>query len=86
MMAQYLKIKSQYQDTLLFFRLGDFMNVYDDAIEASVLITLRDDAKKTHTYVRCSISFSFRIQKLISKGYKVASVSKWKIQLKQKVW
>ena len=25
MMAQYLKIKSQYQDTLLFFRLGDFM-------------------------------------------------------------
>lgn len=51
MMAQYLKIKSQYQDTLLFFRLGDFYEMfYDDAIEASRVLEItltRRDAKKT---------------------------------------
>ena len=28
MMQQYLKIKSQYQDCLLFFRLGDFYEMF----------------------------------------------------------
>ncbi|PWZ97310.1 hypothetical protein DD924_12580, partial [Staphylococcus pseudintermedius] len=36
MMKQYLSIKAQHQDALLFFRLGDFYEMfYDDAITAS---------------------------------------------------
>ena len=36
MMTQYLKIKEQYKDALLFFRLGDFYEMFfDDAVTAS---------------------------------------------------
>lgn len=41
MMMQYLKIKEQYQDTVLFFRLGDFYEMFnEDAIEISRLLNL----------------------------------------------
>ena len=51
MMQQYLKIKSQYQDCLLFFRLGDFYEMFfEDAKEASrvleITLTKRDAKKK----------------------------------------
>ena len=47
MMAQYLEIKEQNKDSLLFFRLGDFYEMfYDDAITASreleLTLTSRD--------------------------------------------
>ena len=47
MMQQYLKIKSEYDDCLLFFRLGDFYEMFfDDAKEASrvleITLTKRD--------------------------------------------
>lgn len=36
LMDQYKKIKEQYQDSLLFFRLGDFYEMFfDDAVTAS---------------------------------------------------
>ncbi|WP_314347507.1 DNA mismatch repair protein MutS [Mammaliicoccus vitulinus] len=78
MMAQYLKIKSQYQDTLLFFRLGDFYEMfYDDAVEASRVLEItltRRDAKKDPIPM-CGVPYhsaSGYIETLISKGYKVA--------------
>ena len=41
MMQQYLSIKAQYQDAVLFFRLGDFYEMFnDDAIEVSKLLNL----------------------------------------------
>ncbi len=41
MMQQYLKIKSEYQDCLLFFRLGDFYEMfYEDAKEASRVLEI----------------------------------------------
>ena len=41
MMQQYLKIKSQYQDCLLFFRLGDFYEMFfEDAKEASRVLEI----------------------------------------------
>ena len=41
MMQQYLSIKAQYKDTVLFFRLGDFYEMFnDDAIEVSKLLNL----------------------------------------------
>ncbi|MGC2951999.1 hypothetical protein ACPTI3_14690, partial [Enterococcus faecium] len=39
MMEHYLSIKAQYQDAFLFFRLGDFYELfYEDAIKASQLL------------------------------------------------
>ena len=36
MIQQYLKIKAEYQDAFLFFRLGDFYEMFfDDAVKAS---------------------------------------------------
>lgn len=61
MMQQYLKIKSEYQDCLLFFRLGDFYEMfYEDAKEASRVLEItltKRDAKKENQF-RCVV---FRI-------------------------
>jgi len=41
MMAQYLKIKSDYADCLLFYRMGDFYEMFfDDAVEASSILDI----------------------------------------------
>ena len=65
MMQQYLKIKSQYQDCLLFFRLGDFMKCFEDAKEASRVLEItltKRDAKKRIQY----LCVAFRIIPLIA--------------------
>jgi DNA mismatch repair protein MutS len=80
MLQQYLDIKEQYKDCILFFRLGDFYEMfYDDAITASQVlgITL---TKKTvgGGYERaplCGVPYHSSdsyIAKLIDSGYKVA--------------
>lgn len=55
MMQQYLKIKSEYDDCLLFFRLGDFYEMFfDDAKEASRVLEItptKRDAKKIILYL-----------------------------------
>ena len=39
-MAQYLRIKAQYPDKLLFYRMGDFYELFfDDARRAAALLT-----------------------------------------------
>ena len=41
MMEQYFSIKEQYPDCLLFYRLGDFYELfYDDALEAARLLEI----------------------------------------------
>lgn len=41
MMQQYLRIKADYPDTLLFYRMGDFYELfYDDAKKASTLLDI----------------------------------------------
>ena len=46
MMQQYLKIKSQHPDQLLFYRMGDFYELfYDDAIKASQLLNINLTAR-----------------------------------------
>ncbi|RIM24555.1 DNA mismatch repair protein MutS, partial [Staphylococcus cohnii] len=79
MMQQYLKIKSQYQDCLLFFRLGDFYEMFfDDAKEASRVLEItltKRDAKKTNPIPMCGVHYHAAdgyIETLISNGYKVA--------------
>ena len=79
MMLQYFEIKNQYKDHLLFYRLGDFYEMFfDDAIIASreleLTLTGRDCGEKERAPM-CGVPFHSAegyIGKLIEKGYKVA--------------
>lgn len=79
MMEQYLEIKSNYQDCILFFRLGDFYEMFfDDAKLASKELELTLTGKNCGQEERapmCGVPFHSAesyIAKLVEKGYKVA--------------
>jgi DNA mismatch repair protein MutS len=79
MMRQYLQIKGQYPDSILFFRLGDFYEMFfEDAEVASreLDLTLTSRNKNSPDKVPlCGIPYhaaSGYISRLITKGYKVA--------------
>ena len=81
MMKQYLDIKNKYEDTIIFFRLGDFYEMFfEDAILASHVLELTLTGKNCGLDERvpmCGIPFhSYKtyLDKLIEKGYKVAIV------------
>lgn len=79
MMKQYMEIKSRHKDAILFFRLGDFYEMFfDDAILASkeleIALTGRDCGQREKAPM-CGIPYHSSdsyIAKLIKKGYKVA--------------
>ena len=81
MMRQYLTIKENYKDTIIFFRLGDFYEMFfNDAIIASkeleIVLTGKDAGTKERVPM-CGVPFhsaSQYIDKLTEKGYKVAIV------------
>ena len=62
MMAQYMEVKNQYKDCILFYRLGDFYEMFfDDALTASreleITLTGRDCGQDgAGTDVWCSVS------------------------------
>ena len=79
MMKQYLRIKAAHQDAFLFFRLGDFYELfYDDAIKAAqeLEITLtKRDSSSDEPIPMCGVphhSADRYIKTLVDKGYKVA--------------
>lgn len=79
MMQQYLLVKQDYQDAFLFYRLGDFYELFfDDAIQASQLleITLTARAGNTDNPIpMCGVPHHAAqgyIETLVAKGYKVA--------------
>ena len=79
MMAQYMEIKDQYPDVLLFYRLGDFYELFfEDGTTASreLGLTLTGRAAGLEERVpMCGVpyhSVKSYIEKLIEKGYKVA--------------
>ncbi len=79
MMEQYLEIKKQYKDYLLFYRLGDFYEMFfDDAISASRAIDLTltgRDCGEPERAPMCGVPFhavDTYIGKLIEKGFKIA--------------
>ncbi len=79
MMEQYFQIKSNYPDTLLFFRLGDFYEMFfEDAKIASkeleLVLTGRDCGQEERAPM-CGVPFHSAdsyIAKLVSRGYRVA--------------
>lgn len=79
MMQQYLAIKKDYQDTFLFYRIGDFYELfYDDAIKGSQLLELTLTARNksaTDPIPMCGVPHHAAqnyIDILVDKGYKVA--------------
>uniref|UniRef100_UPI002670542E DNA mismatch repair protein MutS n=1 Tax=uncultured Allisonella sp. TaxID=339338 RepID=UPI002670542E len=79
LMNQYKEIKARYQDAILFFRLGDFYEMfYDDAITASHELELTLTGKNTGEEKRapmCGVPYHAAenyIYRLIQKGYRVA--------------
>ncbi|WP_290902634.1 DNA mismatch repair protein MutS [Ferroglobus sp.] len=75
MMEQYYRIKQKYKDALLFFRVGDFYELFDDdariaSKELGIVLTSRDK-KHAMCGVPHHAAYSY-IKKLIEKGYKVA--------------
>ncbi len=79
LMKQYLSIKEEYPDSILFFRLGDFYEMFgEDAITASkilqITLTTRDKGKE-NPIPMCGVphfAADAYITKLINAGYKVA--------------
>lgn len=79
MMQQYLKIKADYQDAFLFFRLGDFYEMFfEDAVKAAheleITLTSRDGGGSDRIPM-CGVPYHAAknyIEQLVEKGYKVA--------------
>jgi DNA mismatch repair protein MutS len=81
MMMQYLRIKSLHPETLIFFRLGDFYELFfDDAKIASkelALVLTGKSAGQPERVPMCGIphhAYKTYVKKLVQKGYKVGIV------------
>lgn len=80
MMRQYLEIKADYPDAILFFRLGDFYEMFlDDAVKASAILeialTSRNRSQEGSDIPLCGVPYHSAgpyIAKLIGAGEKVA--------------
>jgi len=82
MMRQYMEIKSQTPDCILFFRLGDFYEMFDEdartaSKELDLTLTTRDRAKENpdERTPMCGVPYHSSeayIARLLAKGYKVA--------------
>lgn len=79
MMSHYLKTKEEYSDCILFYRLGDFYEMFfDDAVTASRELEITLTGKSCGLEERapmCGVPFhsaAVYISKLVEKGYKVA--------------
>lgn len=79
MMQQYVKTKEQYKDCILFYRLGDFYEMFfEDALTASkeleITLTGKDCGQEERAPM-CGVphhAVDAYLNKLVSKGYKVA--------------
>lgn len=79
MLRQYLEIKKSYPDTLLFFRLGDFYELFDDdaligSRELGITLTARQK-DSARPIPMCGVPYHSAanyIAKLVKKGYRVA--------------
>ena len=79
MMKQYMDIKEKYPDHILFFRLGDFYEMFfDDALTASKVLELTLTGRDCGLEERapmCGVPYhssEIYIKRLINAGYKVA--------------
>ena len=79
MMSQYLALKEKYSDCLLFFRLGDFYEMFfEDAVTASkvldIALTGRDCGLESRAPM-CGVPYHAVVpylNQLVNKGYRIA--------------
>ena len=77
--AQYLEIKKSYDDCLVFFRIGDFYEIFfEDAIKSSqllgIVLTKKQCGNNTYAHM-CGVPFHSAdsyIQRLVKEGFKIA--------------
>ena len=77
--AQYLRVKQPFPNTLLFFRLGDFYELYDEdaetgARELDLMVTSRAFSRNERVPM-CAVPYHAidgPVRRLVSRGYKVA--------------
>jgi len=80
MLRQYLDIKEQYKDTILFYRMGDFYEMFfDDAITASrvlgITLTSRSNKTDKNKVPMCGVPFhavTNYLAKMVKAGFRVA--------------
>ncbi|MBI4793888.1 MAG: DNA mismatch repair protein MutS [Deltaproteobacteria bacterium] len=80
MLRQYLEIKEQHQDAILFYRLGDFYEMFfDDAVTASrvlgITLTSRSGKDDANRVPLCGVPYhaaSSYLAKLVNNGFRVA--------------
>ena len=79
MMAQYMAIKADHPDALLFYRMGDFYELFfDDAVKASAALDIALTKRGQHLgqdIAMCgvpAVGAEPYLEKLIRKGFKVA--------------
>jgi len=80
MLQQYLEIKEQYRDAILFYRMGDFYEMFfDDAVTAakvlSITLTSRSSKDDENRVPMCGVPFhavSNYLAKMVKAGYRVA--------------
>src|SRR5512143_3266780 len=78
MMRQYLEVKARYPDAILFFRLGDFYEMFfDDALKASqaLQIALTARSKGDERVPMCGVPYHAargHVARLLERGFKVA--------------
>lgn len=80
MLRQYLEIKSRYEDAILFYRMGDFYEMFfEDAVVASkvlgITLTSRNNKSDKDRVPMCGVPFhavSSYLPKMVRAGYRVA--------------
>ncbi len=80
MLRQYLEIKEQYKDAILFYRMGDFYEMFfDDAVTASrvlgITLTSRSNKDDANRVPMCGVPYhavSGYLGRMIKAGYRVA--------------
>ena len=84
MMVQYMETKKQYSDCILFYRLGDFYEMFfDDALTASKELEITLTGKECGLEERapmCGVPYhavDSYLSRLVQKGYKVAIAEEW---------
>ena len=88
LMKQYREIKSNFEDSILFFRLGDFYEMFfEDAVKASkelgLTLTSRNKEKNADVPL-AGVPFHLILQNLFQKGIRLRFVSRQKIRRWQK--
>ncbi len=80
MLQQYMEIKSQHEDAILFYRMGDFYEMFfDDAVTASrtlgITLTSRNSKEDKDRVPMCGVphhAASSYLAKLVDAGFRVA--------------